>query len=117
MNEAALEAVRGGLQPLGTGTLFGMQKRRDVAPEMFVHQRCPVHQRALGIGQRLQRFKVRLDQFQRVLGDVAAVGDDQRECLADIAQLVVRDQRLVGNQDVGIDPVAPALRSRRPASR
>ena len=56
----------------------------------LVHQRGAVGQGALRVGHRGQRLVLHLDELQRVLGQVAAVRDDDRDALADVPHLVRR---------------------------
>ena len=49
---------------------------------------APVLERLLGVTQHRQRLVLDLDQVACVLGDVAAGGDDRRDALADVADLV-----------------------------
>ena len=67
----------------------------DVRAEVLVHQR-----RALGIAgldridERLEQLVVDLDQRERVLGEVARLGDGDRHRLAGVADLLDRDRVL-----------------------
>ena len=110
MNEAPAQTVRAGVHRRGAVALFRVQKRGDIASEMFVDQACAVGQRCFRFCQRRQGDEFRFDQFERVFGDITAVGDRQRECFAHVADFILGDQRLVRDQNVGVDPVAPALR-------
>ena len=56
----------------------------------LVHQRGPVGQGPLRIGHGGQRLVLHLDELERVLGQVAAVRDDDRDALADVAHLLRR---------------------------
>ena len=56
----------------------------------LVYQRGPVGQSALRVDHRGQRLVLDLDELQRVLGQVAAVRDDDRDALADVPHLVRR---------------------------
>ena len=51
--------------------------------------------RLVAVGHRRQRLDVDTDQVERVLGDRRAVGQHDRDRLADIADLAVGDDRLV----------------------
>ena len=110
MGEPAFQAVRCRFQRLCALTLRGVEDGRDIAAEMFMQQRRTVGQGIFRPGNRRQWIEIGFDQFDRVFGEIAAFRDDQCIGLADEAQLVMGDQRLVGDQDVGIDPVAPPLR-------
>ncbi len=50
--------------------------------------------RGVAIGDRGQRLDVDLDQAERVLGNAGSVGEHERDRLADIAHLRLRDHRL-----------------------
>ncbi len=64
-----------------------------------MRERRAALERRRAVGDRGQRLEVDVDQRGRVLGDVAAVGDHQRDRLADEAHLVlgeaIRHQRLL----------------------
>ena len=59
-----------------------------VRAEAVVHEGSTVVERPLRVDHRGQLLVLHLDERQRVLGEVAAVGDDHRDALADIADLV-----------------------------
>ena len=48
----------------------------------------------IAVGHRRQRLDIDLDRFKRILGDRRAVGHHNRNRLADVADLVVRDDGL-----------------------
>ena len=56
----------------------------------LVHQRGAVGQGALRVGHRRQRLVLDLDELQRVLRQVTAVRDDDRDALADVPHLLRR---------------------------
>ena len=49
----------------------------------------------MAVGDRRQRLDVDVDGVERILGERGAVGQHDRDRLADIADLVVRDHRLL----------------------
>src|SRR5207249_6688178 len=51
------------------------------------------------VGDGRQRVVVDLHRLERVLGQVAALGDDERDWLADVADLVARERRLQAGDD------------------
>ena len=51
-------------------------------------------ERRLDVHHGRQMVEVGLDQLERVLGDVATVGDDHGDRLADVVHLVVREEVL-----------------------
>ena len=59
-----------------------------VGAQVVVHERRAVLERRSGSTQHGQRLVLDVDQRERVLGEVAAVGDDHRDALADVAHLV-----------------------------
>ena len=65
---------------------------RDVVTVCLVHDDVGV----LGLGEvgdRGQRFVVDVDEFDRVLGDVTVVGDDERDRIADELHLALGQRR------------------------
>ena len=61
------------------------------------------------VDDRLQRLVVDVDQLGRVLGEVAALGDDQRDRVADEAHLVVGQRRARASRAVPADRGVPLL--------
>ena len=55
-----------------------------------MHERGALGQGSLRVGHRGQRLVLHLDELERVLGQVAAVRDDDRDALADVPYLVRR---------------------------
>ncbi len=62
----------------------------QVRPERLVHQRGTVGEGVHRVDEHRQRRVLHVDERQRVLGEVAAVGDDDRDALPDVADLVQR---------------------------
>ena len=54
-------------------------------------------QRRLGVDDRRQLLEIQVHQFGRVFGLVAALRDDDRDRLADMPHLVVRQKRLLAD--------------------
>ncbi len=66
----------------------------------------------LGIDDRRQFFQVPADQFGRVLSQVARLRDDDRDGFADMAHLVVRQERLLRIEEFVLDNRGPFRRQR-----
>ena len=62
--------------------------RRPVVRHVGVHAWRPGPERGREVGHHRQRLVLHLDERKRVLGDVAAVGDDEGHDLADVAHFV-----------------------------
>ena len=99
------------------------ERRRDIAlphrefadeigGEMLVNDGAAGDRRR-GIDHRRQGIEIDLGQFQRILGGGAAVGDDDGERLADMARLVMREQRLLRIEDLVLHQGAPFARQRK----
>ena len=71
------------------------RQRDDVIAAGRLEQQAFVLARGLAVGHRRQRFDVERDRIERVLGERRAVGDDDRDRLADVAHLVLGDHRLL----------------------
>ncbi len=69
-------------------------------------------ERLFGIEHRRQRLEIELDQLRRVLGGVAAVCDDDRDRLADVADLVMGQQRLLRIDEFVLHQRRPFARQR-----
>ena len=76
----------------GVGVAAHRGQRRGAVRRRAVDQQSVVRARS---GGRRQRFDIELDRFQRIFGRRRAVGDDDRDRLADIADLAVRNDRLL----------------------
>ena len=72
---------------------------RDVRAQLVMQQRRALFHRPLRVDGGLQRLILDLDKVERVLGDIAVLGDDHRHRLADKAHLVDGD-RVVGDGDL-----------------
>ena len=70
---------------------FGQQ----VVRRFTVHQRRIGRERSPAVGYRRQRVEIDVDQRRRILGDVAGVGDDDRDRFADMDGLVGRQHLAV----------------------
>ena len=66
----------------------------DVGAEVLVQQRRPGRGRRDRVHERLEQLVVDLDELERVLGQVARLGDGDRDRLAGVADLVDRDRVL-----------------------
>ena len=84
----------------------------EVGLEPVVDDRAVRPQRRFGIDHRRQFFEVQPDRFGRVLGLVAGLGDDDRDRLADMAHLVVRQERLLRIEEFVLDDRGPFARHR-----
>ena len=112
MVEAPLQPVRCGGERCG-GVALGDRKAADqIGGEPLVHDRRAGAQPGLGIGDGGQYFEIELDPFGGVLGLLTALGDDDGERLADMAHLVVRQQRLLRVQKTVLDEARPFSRHR-----
>ena len=125
--EAALQSMRRARQhrlgiPLGDG-----ERADQICVVALVHDRRAGLQRGLGVHHCRQLFQIEPDQLGGVLGLVAGLGDDDRDRLADMPDLVVREQRLLRVEEFVLDdsrpfawhaylalrpPVGPAARDR-----
>ncbi len=74
--------------------LAGLEDQRPVGPGRFEQQARPLRG-AGAVGDRRQRLDLHLDGLERVLAARHAVGQHDRDRLADVAHLVVRDHRLL----------------------
>ena len=63
---------------------------RDVVRELVEQRRLRPVERVLVGDDRFEHLDVLVDELERVLGDVAVLGDDQRDRIADVAHLVGR---------------------------
>ncbi len=93
--EAAAQPVRGaGQRRLGIAPA-DREGADQVGVQPVVDQRAVRAQGSLGIDHRRQFLEVETRRLGRVLGLVAAFGDDDRDRLADMAHLVMGQQRLL----------------------
>ena len=65
-----------------------------VARRAVVNRGAPVFSASTGVDDRRQHFVVDVDQFGGVLGLVGRFGDDQRDAVADVADLALRQYRM-----------------------
>ena len=72
-----------------------------------------VAQRLFRIEHRRQRLEIELDQLRRVLGGIAAVRHDDRNRLADVADLVMGQQRLLRIDELVLHQRRPFARQRQ----
>ena len=70
-------------------------------------------QRRFGIDQRRQRFEIDGDQLGRVFREIAALGQDHRDRLADVPHLVMGQQRLLRIEEGVLDLRGPFPRQRQ----
>ena len=88
----------------------------EVAPQRLVHHGRARLQCGLRIGHRWQRLVLDVDELERVLREVAAVGDDDGHALTDVAHLL-RGQaapRVLGRVGTEVGQGAGELRGPRP---
>ena len=71
-----------------------------------------VAQRRFRIEHRRQRLEIELDQLRRVLGGIAVLRHDDRDRLADMADLVVGQQRLLRIDELVLHQRRPLARQR-----
>ena len=64
----------------------------EVGAKRLVDQRRVRRERSLGVDDRVERLVLHFDQVGAVLGQVAAVGEHDGDALADVANLVGRQQ-------------------------
>ena len=81
----------------------------EIAVQAFMQHRLRRIERRERIDHRRQRLVVDLDQVERVLGEIAVGGDDDRDRLADIAHAADRDRPAF---DRRLDPDRKACRQR-----
>ena len=78
----------------------------------LVNDRAVGTQRRLGVDHRRERFEVAGHKLGRVFGLVTGFGDDDRDRLADMADLVMRQQRLLRVEEFVLDRRRPFARHR-----
>ena len=69
-------------------------------------------ERLFRIEHRRQRLEIELDQLRRVLGGIAVRRDDDRDRLADVADLVMGQQRLLRIDELVLHQRRPFARQR-----
>ncbi len=67
-----------------------------VRPELLVDDRSAVRERGLRVDDRLERLVVDLDELGRVLGERAALGEDDGDAVACVPHLVRRERPVEG---------------------
>ncbi len=88
---------------VGVGEILIERPEREFTMHCYVggpalrmeHGVAGCRDRGLGIDHRRQLLVVDLDQLERVLGDIAALGGDDRDRLADVAHAVERHAALL----------------------
>src|SRR5215203_5346723 len=80
--------------------------RGDVRREVLVHKRCVSRERFLQIDDGVDRIDLYDNISNRILGNIAALRDDHRDWLADMADFVLRKRQLR-------TPVKYEIRNRR----
>ena len=87
----------GGARERAVGVALDEGAREEhVAPDLLVEQRASLRRPRLGAGDDGQRLPADVDQLRRVLGRVAALGDDDGDGLARVAHLAGGERREVG---------------------
>ena len=97
---------------LGRRSVAGLQHMRDVVGAFFPNRRAACISRGGGRGHRGQRRVVDRDQLRRVLRLGQALGDDQRNGIADIAHAIDHQGRPLRREQRRA--VRPLARQRRP---
>ena len=91
--EKAAADNRAGLRPGRRVVALALHDvRGGVGCQVLVHERRAWRQRFLEIDDRIQRLDVDDHVAHRVFGDVATLGDDHRDRLADVAHLVLGER-------------------------
>jgi hypothetical protein len=112
MMEAALELVRGACKRgLGVALAHG-EGANEVAGELVMDNGRALAQCRLGINHRGQWIEVCGHQRRCILGGVAAFGQHHRDRLADVANLVMGEQRLLRIDDIVPHVLRPFSRQR-----
>ncbi len=113
VDELPLEpARRGGKRP-GDIALRDRELADQIGAEVIVQDRRPGSDRLLDIDGGGQGIEIDRHELSRVLGGVAAVGDDDGESLADKPHLVMREQRLRRVEEFVLDRRRPFARQRK----
>ncbi len=110
--EAALELVRGARERGIDVALADGEGADQVGGEFVVDHRCARAQRRFRVDHRRQRIEIEADQLGGVLGGVAALRQDHGDRLADVADLVVGEQRLLRIDELVLDLRGPLARQR-----
>ncbi len=94
LNDPALDHDISAVEGFGDVATFYLPMEGLVFFDLLVKLRSSSLEGRLGIGYRLQRVVVDLDQVQGVIGLVAILGDHHRHDVADIAHRVLGDRRV-----------------------
>ena len=95
MVKAPLEPVRRARQRAVDVALSDAKFPDQVGVVSVVQHRSARLQRRFRIHDGRQRFEIHGDQLGRVFGEITAFGQDDRDRLADVAHLVIGEQRLL----------------------
>ena len=113
MVETPLQPARRALEH-GIGIAFADGEGADqVGCEFVVDDGGAGVERLFRIEHRRQRLEIELDQLRRVLGGIAALRHDDRNRLADVADLVVGQQRLLRIDELVLHQRRPFARQRQ----
>ena len=82
-----------------------------MSAQIAMRERRAGVERGAAIGDRRQRLEIDIDQRGSVLGEIAAVGDHDRDRLADIADLVAASAMCISACDGRVRHAAAAWRS------
>ena len=88
----AAGVIRLGECRIGIAERYGVSYRAVAAA--LLEQQRPVLGRGMPVGERRQPLDVDVDRVEGVLGQRLSIGDDHRDRLADVADLVLGDHRL-----------------------
>ena len=113
MVEAPLEPVRRARQRAVDVALADAKFADQVGVVFVVQHRSAGLQRRFRIHDGRQRFEIDGDQLGRVFGEIAAFGQDDRDRLADMAHLVIGEQRLLRIEERVLDLRGPFPRQRQ----
>ena len=111
--KAAAQAVRCRGQRGFSVAFFDGEVADQVGAVLLVQDGAFARQTGFRIDDRRQRLELDRDQFGRVFRQVAALGDDDGDRLADVAHLVIGQQRLLRVEKFVLDQRGPFLRQRQ----
>ena len=112
MMKAARELVRRARERGVEVALADGEGADEIGAEFLVDDRTARAQRLLRVDDGRQRIEIEADQLRGVLGGVAALRDDDGNRLADVADLVMGQQRLLGIDELVLDLGGPFARQR-----